>query len=160
MKKLIAILLTLMTCLSTMIVTPALAESVKFKSTGSTSYTIQTKKKEATLTFSPSTGKRAQDFVHKNSGKKKTVSQAVYGSYTVKVDGKKYTVSKSTVTVKLSANSTHHVSIQYEKPCQPYMLIYSGTFTKPAWEWKQSGSEYWKTNPSVKIKVNNWASID
>ena len=160
MKKMIAILMVI---ISVMIMLPssALAASTTHSGTGTSYYTITTKNKTATLTLTPKTGKRAQDYVLKSKeSKKHTVTQSVYAKYTVTVDGESYTVTNKKVTVKLSPNSTYHICVSYNGISGMCFLYYSGTLFNPSWKWKTKGDEYWKTNPSVKLNVNNWASLE
>ncbi len=162
-KKLISVLLVLVTCISLFTLAPAtsLAESKTYKSTSSYSYRVTTGRKASTLTITPYKGTRAQEYVLKDNARKKhTVKQAVYASYTVIVDGREYKVTNRKVTVSLSANTTHSIRVKYNGLGQYCFLYYSGTLFNPSWKWKTSGSEYWAKDPSIKLNVNQWARIN
>lgn len=162
MKKITSSLLAFLLIIVTLL-TPvsSLAASKTASGTGNQSFTINTGKNGATLTLTPSKGKLAKDYVLKdNKNKKHTVTGSFYGSYTVTVDGKSYTVFSKKVAVKLGGNKTYYVTVKYNGINNlDVTLFYSGSLFHPAWQWKQNGSSYWKKAPSIKLSVNNWASI-
>lgn len=155
-KKLFAVLFILMTMMTTILPTSALAASSTYKGSSSYSYTVKTGKKSATLTLKPVKGTLAQKYVHRNNSKKTKIDKwSGYATYSVTVNGKTYTVSNKNVKVTLPANGTYKVSIRY-----------TGIFYQSAihaaynpFSYKTSGDQYWYKAPSIKVSVNNWAQI-
>ena len=155
-KKLTLTMLVLMILVTAIFPVSALASSKPYKASSSTSYTIPPGRKGATLTLTPDRGKRAQDYVKiDNPKKKKTDNWKAYATYTVKVDGKSYQVISNKVKISLDANTTYHVSISCGAPSAIHPDKY-GFFNG----YRKSGNEYWRKEPSIKVDVNNWATID
>lgn len=146
------IALTLVLALGLAIFSTALAASASYKGTETTSYTITTGKKDATLKISHSAGKvSATAWKNAIKGTTKTVSKSWYGKFkvTVSCGGSSrsaivnYPYNK-TATFKLNKNSTYKVKVE--------CLGFSDQ-VGTVWNLK------WKTNPRAKLSVNNWAKI-
>ncbi len=159
LTKLAVTVLILMTIMTMILPTSAMAASKTYKGSSSCSYTITTGKKDAKLTLKPYRGKRAQKYVKKKNSKSTKVDKwNAYATYSVTVDGETYTVGDTNVTVTLPANGTYTVSVEctgeywrdamHPDSVDPFELVY-----------KKSGGRYWHTKPSIKLDVNNWAKI-
>ena len=150
MKKLLSRIMVIALILATIIcsVVPASAASVKMKSEYN-SYTITTGNSNCTLSLTPSRGTRAQKYVNIKTSKTKVCTNNTYAAFTVTVNGKKYNVGTKTVKVSLNKNTTYTVTISRGNPCEIYAK--SMPIGLDFYNWRTSGSEYWKSAPSVKL---------
>lgn len=158
LTKLTVTVLILMTIMTMILPTSAMAASKTYKGSSSCTYTITTGKKDATLTLKPYKGKRAQKYVKKKNSKKTHIEKwNAYATYSVTVDGETYTVSNKKVKVTLPANGTYKVSVEctgayWQDEIEP-------SFDPLGLSYGKSGDRYWHTKPSIKLDVNNWAKI-
>lgn len=153
MKNLVRIIaMTLVLALGLAIFSTAFAASASYKGTGSTSYTITTGKKDATLKASHSAGKvSATAWKNAIKGTTKTVSKSWYGKFKITVTCGRDTQSaiinypfNKTASFKLNKNSTYKVKVE--------CLGFSDQ-VGTVWNLK------WKTYPKAKLSVNNSAKI-
>lgn len=153
MKNFVRIIaMTLVLALGLAMFSTAFAASASYKGTGSTSYTITTGKKDATLKASHSAGKvSATAWKNAIKGTTKTVSKSWYGKFKITVTCGRDTQSaiinypfNKTASFKLNKNSTYKVKVE--------CLGFSDQ-VGTVWNLK------WKTNPKAKLSVNNSAKI-
>lgn len=154
MKKTLirALALTLVLVLGLSMFSAAFAASASYKGTDSTSYTVTTGKKDATLKVSQSAGK-ITGTAWKNAIKRttKTVTKSWYGKFMVTVtcgrDSQSAIVNypyNKTASFKLKKNSTYTVKVE----CLGF-----ADQVDTVWNLK------WKTSPKAKLSVNNSAKI-
>ncbi len=153
MKNFVRIIaMTLVLALGLAMFSTAFAASASYKGNGSTSYTITTGKKDATLKVSHSAGKvSATAWKNAFKGTTKTVSKSWYGKFKVTVTCGRDTQSaiinypfNKTASFKLNKNSTYKVKVE----CLGF-----ADKVDTVWNLK------WKTYPKAKLSVNNSAKI-
>lgn len=152
LRRIIALLCMLVLCFS--MVPSASAATAKGKGMESVTFTVTTGKKDAKLTVKQSAGKvtgTAWKNIFKHTTK--TVTKKAYGVYAISAwaPGKRTItkrISSSKQTLTLERNSTYTVTISYED-----FDVFS--LWGPVAVWNAS----WKTKPSWKASVNNWAKL-
>lgn len=148
--KFVALVLVVMTVCS--IMPSAFAASKTSKGVGTTSYTITTGKKDATLTVTNKAGK-VNATVWKNplKGTTKTKTLTHYGAFEITV---KNGINKQTKSINYPFNDTAKFTLQ-KNSTYTVTIRYTGfsNYINMGWD------PVWKTNPSVKLSVNNSAKI-
>ena len=148
LSRLLTVLMLMLTMTVTLAPATASAASKTYKGTRSYTYTIVTKKKDATLKINPAKGKATVTVV-KNplKGTTKDTTKSIYGDFTVTITGGGTTqtihVGSFTKKVTLKKNTTYTVTVT----CTGAPI---GTY----WNVR------WTKDPSVKLTVNNSATIN
>lgn len=152
-KRLVRIIaMTLVMVLGLSIFSTAFAASASYKGTDTTSYTVTTGRKDATLKVSHTAGKvSATAWKNAIKGTTKTVTKRWYGKFKITVTSGRdsqsavvnYPYSK-TASFKLKKNSTYTVTVE--------CLGFSDQVGN-VWNLK------WKASPKVKLSVNKSSKI-
>lgn len=143
-RKLITLLMLVLSMTTVFFPTGALAASKTYKGTGSQTYTITTKKKDSTLTITRKKGKVR----YRLTTWSKYKNGSCHGTFTITIVGGGKTQKvhlgnwQDDAKVTLKKNSTYTVTIT----CTGFDLMPGRDFT-------------WKTAPQCKLKVNNSAKI-